>query len=123
MLPEFPQLHPFLTTELVRNETKYSLDLRQLNPALICATAVRPVAVDLCLLARHESPDTRIKPATRTEVMSAIIENSIYYDTATAWRRNLTPIERLVKGVQGHHLIIGTAAEGIVAAVNNLIGE
>lgn len=121
MVGEFPAVHPFLATEQVRNETKYSLDLRHLEPTWVHDSAFRPTAVDLCLLTRANTEQTQWVPATRLEAMNATIQNSIFYDTPQGWERNLTLIEKCLNHARFHHLRIGRKAEGIVATVNQLM--
>lgn len=120
MVSDFPQLSPFLTAEAVRNEMKYSVDLGRLDPDLVCATAVRPASIDLCLLRRRDGPDTTLTSATETAVWQAIMQNSIFYDTATAWQRNLASLQALISCARTHHLVIGSAANGLVAVVDQL---
>ena len=120
MLAEFPRLRPLWMTEQVREETKYTLDLRRLDPALVHAEAIRPSAVELCLLERSDDGRTRCAPATRTEVMEAVMVNSLHYDTADVWKRNLAPIGPLVDRARWHHLAMGAAPEGIVETIASL---
>ncbi len=121
MVSEFPALHPHLTPEQVRDETKYSLDLRRLEPSWVHANAFRPASVDLCLLTRADSEESRLLPATRLDAMHAAIQNSIFYDTLPGWQRNLALMEKCLNGARFHHLRIGRNAEGIVATVNRLM--
>jgi hypothetical protein len=121
VVSEFPHLHPLLVPEQVRDETKYTLDLRQLTPALVCEEVVRPAAIELCLLTRSGTRDTHLTPATRPAVMEAVMLNSLFYDTAAVWRRNLTSIGQLVDRARLHHLAIGSDSAGIVATVAPLL--
>lgn len=121
MVGEFPALHPFLTPEQVRDETKYSLDLRQLEPTWVHENAFRPTSVDLCLLSRTPTNDSHLRPATHLEAMNASIQNSIFYDRPEGWERNLALIEKCLNQAQFHHLHIGREAAGIVATVNALM--
>jgi hypothetical protein len=123
MLPGFPELRSLLTAEEVRGETKFVLDLRQLNPALVYETAVVPAGIELCLLTRQADPATTLRPATREAVMEAAMLNSLHYDRAEAWRVNVAAIERLVETARWHHLAVGTDAGQLVARVNQLWGE
>lgn len=120
MLPHFPQLHPFLQPEWVRGEVKYGVDLRRFDRCLVQAAAVEPAAVELCLLTNNGRGHTRLAPASQVEAMEAVILNSIFYDTAEAWRRNLRPLERLFQVTRSHHLLIGSEPDSLVAAVNSL---
>lgn len=120
MVADFPRLQPLLTAEPVRDETKYSLDLRRLDPELVCTTTVTPETIDLCLLERHDRAETTLAPAGPSEVWAAIMANSIFYDTAEAWQRNLAQIERLVTRARTHHLTIGADPAAIVTAINTL---
>ena len=120
MVPSFPELRALLTEEDVRGETKFVLDLRQLNPALVHDAAIVPSGVELCLLTRHADPATILRPATREAVMEAAMLNSLHYDRAEAWRPNVAAIERLVDMARWHHLLVGTDAGQLVGAVDEL---
>ena len=118
MVAEFPQLRPLLTAEPVRDETKYGVDLRRLDPDLVCTTAVTPEAIDLCLLRRHDEAETTLAPVAPATLWEAVMANSLFYDTAETWQRNLAQIERLVARARAHHLAVGTDLAGIVTTVN-----
>ena len=120
MVPQFPQLHPFLNTEAVRNETKYTLDLRQFDSALVRETAVTTQQLSLCLLARHEGQETLVTAVSPKQRQEAVIHNSLYYDTPQVWRRNLAQLELVLAKAAVHHLTIGTNPEKIVEAVASL---
>lgn len=122
MLLEFPELRPLLETEKVRGETKYSLNLRQYDPTLVLDEAVQPSSIELCLLHHTGSSATYFVTATRAEIMEAIMTNSLFYDTAAVWQRNLALIDQLVKVAAWHHLAIGTDPSGLVAKVAGLWG-
>ena len=120
MMPLFPALHPYLQTERVRDEVKYSVDLRRYNPAMVCETAVRPRHLDFCLLTRHRQSQTTLTPATYDEVMAAIMDNnSIFYDAAAVWHNNLRLIDHCVRQSHGYHLTIGTDPAHIVDTIKN----
>lgn len=120
MVPAFPQVREFLAPENVRDEIKHSLDLRQLDPALVCEEAVSPAAIELCLLERGRGRDTLLTPASRPAVEASVMQNSLFYDTDRVWRRNLAGIERLLEAARWHHLVIGTDQEQIAEAVETL---
>lgn len=117
MLSHFPEIHPLLTPEQVRDETKYVLDLHQLNPSLVCHHAVYPTHIDLCLLKRIGQPETFIQEATFEETWEVIMLNSLHYDNSDVWEENLRLIEPLVKRARLFHLEIGTEGDGIVEAI------
>ncbi len=123
MARDFPQVRPLLEAEQVRHETKYTLDLRQLDPALVQDSVVRPVGIDVCLLRRGAGQPTRRLPAGREEVLRAVVLNSLQTHTDEVWQRNLTVLEPLVERARWHHLEIGSQAEGIVQAVAELWAE
>jgi hypothetical protein len=120
MLPDFPDLHWLLAPEEVRGETKYSLDLRQLDPDLVRDTAVTPERVELCLLTRQGGPATTLRPAARAEVLEVAMLNSLHYDRAEAWRPNVANIERLVDMAHCHHLVVGTDADSLLDTIGSL---
>jgi hypothetical protein len=120
MLPDFPSLYALLAPEEVRGETKFTLDLRRLDPALVCDTAVQPDRVELCLLTRHSGATTTLRPAARAEVLDVAMLNSLHYDRAEAWRPNVAGIERLVDMARSHHLAVGTDPQSLLDVVNGI---
>jgi hypothetical protein len=117
MLPHFAQLAPLLTPEQVRDETKYVLDLHQLDSTLVYDEAICPTHIDLCLLKRNGQPKTTLHEATLEETWDAIMLNSLHYDNPNVWAENLSQIEPLVKRARLYHLEIGTEGEGIVERI------
>ena len=120
MLPDFPSLHTLLAPEEVRGETKFTLDLRRVDPALVRATVVAPEQVELCLLTRHTAAATDLRPATRSEVMDVAMQNSLHYDRAAAWRPNVAGIERLVDMARWYHLVVGRDPQSLLNAIASL---
>jgi hypothetical protein len=120
MLSRFPELRPYMTSEAVRDETKYVVDLRQFNPALVSQEAIYLQSADLCLLTASQERATFLKPASQAEVWADVMQNSLYYDTEAIWVRNLANIEGLLSRTRFHHLTVGTDAGGIIAAVQTL---
>ena len=120
MVAEFPQLEPLLAVEYVRAERKYAVDLRGIDPGWVHEGAAQPQAIELALLSRGERQETIVWPATRAEVMDAVMGNSLFYDSSAIWRRNLQAIAALVDRAHWHHLAIGSSAQGIVKAVDDL---
>lgn len=123
MVPQFPRLHPHLVMEQVRDETKYTLDLRALDAGLVWDTAVAPDAIELCLLSRSGTTETFLTPADETAVWQAVMANSLFYDTQAVWQRNIATLRPVVARARWHHLAIGTDAAGIVTAVDRLFGH
>ena len=120
MLPDFPSLHALLAPEEVRGETKFTVDLRRVDPALARATAVRPEQVDLCLLTRHTAAETALRPATRAQVLYVAMQNSLHFDRADAWRANVAGIERLVDRARWFHLTVGRDPNSLLSVVSAL---
>lgn len=120
MLADFPSLRELLTPEEVRGETKFTLDLRRVDPTLVRATAVAPERVELCLLTRHAAAATTVRPATRAEVLDVAMQNSLHYDRAEAWRPNVANIEQLVDLARWRHLTVGTDPNGLLDTVNGI---
>ena len=120
MLGHFPELRPLLSTEQVRGETKYAVDLRHLDPTLTHDDAVSPAVIDLCLLRRSADADTHLQPASYDSILDAALVNSLFYDTPAVWRRNLALIHRLLERASFYDLAIGSDADGIVAALTRL---
>jgi hypothetical protein len=120
MRADFPELHPLLTPEEVRGETKFNLNLRQLHPALVQAEAIRPAVIDICLLTRHAQPETRLTPATPAEFIDTAMQNSLHYAGPDAWRGNTALIEQLAGVARCHHLVVGTDTDSLVSVAREL---
>jgi hypothetical protein len=120
MLSAFPHLQGWLSSEPVGAEIKYGVDLRRVDPSLVHEAAVIPSAIDLCLLTRSISEQTRLRPATPADVGEAVVMNSLFFDADAVWRRNLALIGRLLDLARCHHLAIGSDAGGILAVVGSL---
>ncbi len=120
MAAGFPQLEPFLASQAVRDEMKFSLDLRRLDGSLVETAAISPSSVLLCLLERHDQPVTLLQAVTEQEMWTAVMKNSLYYDTEAVWQRNLEQLERLLSRTQAFRLVIGTDTEGLIDRINGL---
>ena len=120
MVPHFPQLQPHLTAEPVRDETKYALDLRTLNRDWVCEDAVTPQRIDLCLLTRNGREKTTLTSAELSDVWPAVVENSVFYDSAAAWNINLQQAARVVEQSTHWHLSIGTDPDHIIETIHQL---
>ena len=120
MLPEFPELQPLITPERVREETKYVLDLRELDPSLVHDQAVFPEGIDLCLLRPNGKHDSAIRPASLEEAWEAVMLNSLHFDYREIWEENLRLVESLVSLARLYHLEIGTDGAGIVETVRSI---
>jgi len=120
MVVAFPRLQALMEEEPVGDETKYGVDLRRVDPGLVCDSAVTPDAIDLCLLTRSKGAATRLMPATRDAVVDAVTMNSLFFDTDSVWRCNLASIERLLKQARCYHLAIGSDVDGILGVVDSL---
>lgn len=99
MVDQFPELRPFLQPEVVRQETKYRVDLREVNPDFVWETAVRPRKIILCLLSRHEQEETMVEDVWETELIQAILHNSLYVDRPQVWRANVANLQGVLGGV------------------------
>ena len=121
MVPHFPQLHALLETEAVRDETKYALDLRRYDEGLVRATAVDSQNVTLCLLTRHDAPETLVTAVSPEQLEEAVMLNSLFYDTPEIWQGNLTQLEGVVGKTALFQLTIGTNPIEIIKTVNGLL--
>jgi hypothetical protein len=120
MAAAFPRLAPLLEEEPARGEIKYAVDLRRLDPGLVCESIIQPSHIALCLLSRSESTTTHIRPATPEEVTEAVMANSLFYDTAEVWENNLARIAPLVELADCYHLVAGHDPDQLLAAVEAL---
>jgi hypothetical protein len=120
VLSQFPEVHAHLRRERVRDETKFSLDLRRYDPRLVADQAWPAGVTELCLLRRHDAPHTELAPAGDNEVWQAVLRNSLFYDEPVVWERNLARIAPLLSRARAHHMTIGHNADEIVTAVNRL---
>lgn len=99
MVEQFPELRPFLQPEIVRQETKYRVDLRSVNLDFVRETAVRPQKIILCLLSRHENEATVVEDVGEAELIQAILHNSLYVDQTQVWRQNVANLQGVLGGV------------------------
>ena len=121
VLSRFPELESSLKPEQVRSEIKYVAELTDTTQTE--REAVSAAAVTLCLLRRSDLESTHYGVAERTEIMQAVVHNSLYFDSSTAWRRNLAQLEQLVELADWYSLAVGTIPEGIVEAVNSILSD
>jgi hypothetical protein len=150
MAARFPYLQQLSTAEIVRDETKYVVDLRAAvrpsHPAdqpsdpvgqrsrgsqsspdptwsqLLEDEAVTPATVELCLLDRHDRAESLLRPAKPGAVWEAAMRNSLFFDRPDVWQRNLLQLRPFIEMARAHHLVIGHDPAGIVAAVDRLQG-
>ena len=111
---EFPQLRPFLQTEIVRQETKYRVDLRSVGGEFVQETAVRPQKIILCLLSRHGKEETVMAEVGETAVVQAILQNSLYVDQPEVWRQNVVNLQRVLVGGTVVSLKLGNDPEQLI---------
>ncbi len=121
MVDQFPELRPFLQPEIVRQETKYRVDLRAVNRNFVWETAVRPQKIILCLLSRYENEETVVEDVGEAAVIQAILHNSLYVDRPQVWRQNVSILEKMLGGGPAVVLKLGTNLEEIVSAVKRLV--
>jgi len=120
MAAQFPQLRPYLTPEVVRDETKYRLDLRQVAGVSVWERAVTPSRTTLCLMSRHDAPDTRVTAVTQEQVWAAIMRNSLYFDDTAVWQRNLAQLMSFMEGTAACRLILGAEGENVVEKLGEI---
>jgi hypothetical protein len=120
MLPRFLHLQAKLTTEEVRGEMKYMLDLRHMDPALVQEAAIIPTGIDVCLLRRSADGHSRLLPVGREEAMEAAVLNSLHYHTDDVWQRDLELIDQLLDAARWHRLEVGAAPAEIVNTLEAL---
>ena len=121
MVEQFPELRPFLQPEIVRQETKYRVDLRAVNPDFVQKTAVRPRKIILCLLSRHESEETVVEEVGEAEVIQAILQNSLYVDQPQVWRQNVANLKGVLVGETAVGLKLGSDQRSLIHLLNSLI--
>ncbi len=120
MAAQFPHLRPYLTPEVVRDETKYRLDLRQVAGVSVWETAVTPSRTTLCLMSRHDAPDTRILAVPPEQVGEAIMQNSLYFDDTVVWQKNLAQLMSFLEGTAVCRLNIGTEGNDVVGKLGEI---
>lgn len=119
VLSQFEPLRPLLTSEVVRHETKFSLDLRQVDGLAVQETAVLPQAIDLFLMARHNQPQTLLQLAGETAVWTAVMHNSLYYDQEAVWQQNLAQLAPLLAQTNAYHLTIGHDIDQLLSVLSH----
>ncbi len=120
MVGEFPQIRPFLQTEIVRNETKYRVDLRAAGSQYVQETTVRPHKIILCLLARRAGAETIVEEVTETAVIQAILRNSLYVDRPTVWQQNIAKLQKLLVGQTAVSLTLGTDPDHAIQTITEI---
>lgn len=120
MLDAFSQFRSHVREELVRNETKFVVDLAKIDPQYCVSEAVEAGAVTLCLLERQEKAETSWYPASADAVWEAVMQNSLFYDSWPVWEQNLVGIERLLANAQAYHLRIGRDRAAMLGAIEAL---
>ena len=118
MLPLFPQVRPFLSSEQVRGETKYTLDLKLFAPDQVCTQALSPARLVLCLMKRHDQAESFFEEARPESVWESVMHNSLHFDTLPIWQSNLELIAEVVQRARWYHLFVGTDPQQLVRAVN-----
>ena len=121
MVDQFPELRPFLQPEIVRQETKYRVDLRAVNPDFVQETAVRPRKIILCLLSRHEEEETVEEEVGEAEVIQAILQNSLYVDQPQVWRQNVANLKGVLVGGTAVGLKLGADHKKLVDMLGKLL--
>ncbi|MFZ0544692.1 MAG: hypothetical protein WAM60_04610 [Candidatus Promineifilaceae bacterium] len=121
MLPHFPTLQPFLEPEPGQGETKFRLDLHRVDPRLVYDEVIRPEKTILCLLSRNDRGKTSLSPASVSETLETAMLNSLFYDSAEAWRKNFVQIERFVQTADRYHLSVGTDNARLLQVVGKLM--
>lgn len=120
MAAQFPRLRPYLAPEIVRDETKYRLDLRQVDGVSVWETAVTPNRTTLCLMSRHDAPDTRVTAVPPEQAWEAVMQNSLYFDHEDVWQRNLAQLMRFMEGTAVCRVWIGTEGQEVVEALGKM---
>jgi hypothetical protein len=120
MLPLFPELAAHTETELIRNETKYRVDLMRVDPGLACLEMIPIHRVEFCLLERWDESESRVDPLSREELWPEIMLNSLLYDTPQLWTENMRRIDLMLQKANLHRLQIGTSEAGILKTVNQI---
>ena len=77
----------------------------------------------LCLLSRHDAPETIVEDVTETAVTQAILDNSLYIDQPQVWQRNIERLQELLVGETAVSLKIGKQPEQLVSKVEALLGD
>lgn len=118
MLPHFPQLQTRLRQEAVRQETKYSFDLAQLGAHYVQQEAIIPAGITLYLLARHNQPQTVIRPASQAEARQAAQQHGTHWDSPAIWQRHLTQIDRFLRQATPFHLLLGSDPDHLIQTIS-----
>ncbi|MBK7896022.1 MAG: hypothetical protein IPJ90_14340 [Anaerolineaceae bacterium] len=121
MVDQFPELRPFLQPEVVRQETKYRVDLRAVNPDYVWETAVCPQKIILCLLSRHENEATVVEAVGEAEVIQAILHNSLYVDQPQVWRQNVANLRGVLGGGTAVALKLGSDRRSMIQSLTELV--
>ena len=91
-----------------------------MNPNFVQETAVQPKKVILCLLSRHDEPETVIVDVGETAVIQAILQNSLYVDQPQVWQKNVENLQQLLVGETAVALKLGRDHARLVQVLETL---
>ena len=120
VLAHFPSLKAWASPEKIRDETKFRIDLRAYDPRLVAEEALYPSEVILCLLRLNGKAHSTVVEATLDQAWDAVMLNSLHYDDANVWQKNLARIEPLLKTARLYHLTVGTNPDEIVNTLSTI---
>jgi len=106
---------------MLREQSKTIIDLRVAHPRCVIDSLVRPAVVHICALERDAVSHTRIAPLARDEALALFKDNTMFWHDARYLTHNSAVLQHLLHKAKLHRLIIGSDANAIVAAVDQLI--
>ncbi len=83
-------------------------------------TAVTPSRATLRLMSRHDAPDSRVTAVPPEQAWEAIMQNSLYFDGAAVWQRNLAQLAKFMEGTAVYRVMIGVNEDGMVKALGGI---
>lgn len=119
MLPHFPQIESMLQAEAVRQETKYTFNLRLLGSQFVQEAAIVPAGITLYLLSRHNQSQTVIRPAGRAEAEQAARQHGTHWDNPAIWKKHLAQIDRFLDQTTHYHIQIGSDPTHLIQTIAN----
>ena len=78
---------------------------------------------DLESAAPRNLESTHVEVVDRSQIVEAVVHNSLYYDGSAAWRKNLHLLEHLVDVSEWYSLAVGMNPAGISEAANSILSD
>ena len=104
----------------VREQQKTIVNLRAVHPDRLAESLIMPASIQVCFVARHAQPRTRIAPIDVTEALPILAANTVYWNDASQLEHNTAALHHLLHTANLHRLHLGSDPDDIIAAIDQL---